>query len=229
MRSTNYFAVIPAWILEHPDLHDAAVRLYGVLRRYADQSGAASPSVPTLAKRVHKSDRQIRRLLKDLEDVGALQVVAAWGEGGKRLSNRYILVTAPPEITSERILNTAHLEGTGERILNAARGQLEHEVAINVTEVSRVKCRGTCYWREWTQGKDPCCLDAHTRRLYSLTSDVLGVAHDSQYRDLLHQALDEWGLKHVADMKKRRELEKFIGETKAWIRGQMYPEEREDE
>lgn len=72
----NYFAIIPEWVLDHAKLSDGAVRLYGVLRRYADKdSMEAWPSVETLADRPPRtSERTIQRRLRELEHVGAITI-----------------------------------------------------------------------------------------------------------------------------------------------------------
>jgi DNA-binding Lrp family transcriptional regulator len=93
MKADNYFAVVPEWVLFHPQLSDGAVRLYGVLRRYADKSGEAWPSIGTLSDRMKKSERQVRRLMRELEDLGALKVRPRYHDGGRQGSNRYIIVS----------------------------------------------------------------------------------------------------------------------------------------
>ncbi len=47
------FAVVPEWLLDSP-VSDCAVRLYAVLLRYGQVSGARMPSRATLTRRMHK-------------------------------------------------------------------------------------------------------------------------------------------------------------------------------
>lgn len=68
------FAMIPEWILDHPDLTDAAVRCYGVLARYADNDRALWPSQETIAERMRKSVATVERLFSELKKAGALVV-----------------------------------------------------------------------------------------------------------------------------------------------------------
>ncbi len=68
------FAIIPEWVLDHPDLPHGAVRLYGVLGRYADADGRCWPSRLTLGNRLGCSRDTIDRWVKDLIKMGALSV-----------------------------------------------------------------------------------------------------------------------------------------------------------
>jgi len=65
------FAIVPEWLLD-ADIGDAAVRLYAVLLRYGQSSGARMPSRATLARRMHKkSTDSVDRALKELVAIGA--------------------------------------------------------------------------------------------------------------------------------------------------------------
>ncbi len=48
------FAIVPEWLLD-ADVSDTAIRLYAVLLRYGQSSGARMPGRATLARRLHKS------------------------------------------------------------------------------------------------------------------------------------------------------------------------------
>ena len=92
MRADNYFAVVPEWVIDHEEISDGAFRLYAVLRRYADKGGKAWPSMGTLSDRMHKGERQVRRLMRELEDAGAVRVHPRY-ESGQQGSNLYMIVS----------------------------------------------------------------------------------------------------------------------------------------
>lgn len=69
----GYFAILPEWILD-ADISDRAVRLYAVLRRYADGKGRARPSRAKLAIRLRCSLSSVKRGLKELQDIGSVTV-----------------------------------------------------------------------------------------------------------------------------------------------------------
>ena len=72
------------------------VRLYAVLLRYGQSSGARMPSRATLARRMHKkSTDSVDRALKELVAIGAVTVEHRY-DGGQRLSNAYHLRTSRP-------------------------------------------------------------------------------------------------------------------------------------
>src|SRR3954465_5207896 len=90
------FAVVPEWVLD-AELSDAAFRLYAVLLRYGQSSGARMPSRAALAARLKKrSTDTVDRALKELVAVGAV-VVERRRRGGENLTNRYYVMSSPPE------------------------------------------------------------------------------------------------------------------------------------
>lgn len=89
------FAIVPEWLLD-ADIGDAAVRLYAVLLRYGQSSGARMPSRATLARRMHKkSTDSVDRALKELVAIGAVVIEHRY-DGGQRLTNAYHLRTSRP-------------------------------------------------------------------------------------------------------------------------------------
>ncbi len=96
MRADSFFAVVPEWVLYHPDVSDGALRLYCVLRRHADEGGEAWPSQARLAKLVRKSDRQVRNLLKELEAAGAVRIAPRFNREQGQQSNRYTVIANDP-------------------------------------------------------------------------------------------------------------------------------------
>ena len=97
ITSDNHFVIIPNWILL-ADISDGALRLYGVLRKYADNNtGTAFPSRATLAKDMHKSRDSIDRYVKELIEVGALAVTRRKKAGTyANQVNLYTLVSTSP-------------------------------------------------------------------------------------------------------------------------------------
>jgi len=92
----GYYAVIPEWVLDS-DVSAQAIRLYAVLRRYADQrTGHAHPSRRTLADRLQVADvKVVDRALADLTRIGAVTVYPRTDDAGDRSSNGYVLHRAP--------------------------------------------------------------------------------------------------------------------------------------
>ena len=62
------------------DIGDCALRLYAVLLRYGNATGARMPARTTLATRLHKkSVDTVDRALTELVQLGAVQVQSRWG------------------------------------------------------------------------------------------------------------------------------------------------------
>ncbi len=78
------------------DIGDCALRLYAVLLRYGNTTGARMPARTTLAARLHKkSVDTIDRALAEPVALGAVQVEPRWA-GRQRLTNRYRIRTSRP-------------------------------------------------------------------------------------------------------------------------------------
>ncbi len=90
---------MPEWVLD-ADIGDCAVRLYAVLLRYGDTTGARMPARATLAARLHKkSVDTVDRASAELVKLGAVQVERRWA-GRQRLTNRYRIRTSRPVKTN---------------------------------------------------------------------------------------------------------------------------------
>ena len=91
------FSMVPEWVLD-ADIGDCALRLYAVLLRYGNTSGARMPARTTLAARLHKkSVDTVDRALAELVQLGAEQVQARWA-GRQRLTNQYRIRTSRPQV-----------------------------------------------------------------------------------------------------------------------------------
>src|SRR5665213_3074705 len=89
------FAIVPEWVLDAA-ISDAAVRLYAVLLRFGQTSGARMPARSTLARRMHKkSTDTVDRAMRELVELGAV-VVHNRFDGGQRLTNKYLVRTSRP-------------------------------------------------------------------------------------------------------------------------------------
>jgi hypothetical protein len=89
------FAIVPEWLLD-AEISDAAVRLYAVLLRFGQSSGARMPSRSTLARRLRKrSTDTVDRAMRELVELGSV-VVENRFDGGQRLTNRYLVRTSRP-------------------------------------------------------------------------------------------------------------------------------------
>jgi len=89
------FAIVPEWVLD-AEISAQAIRLYAVLARYADQSNRANPSRRAIAERMHCSRDTVDRALRELQAIGAVQVVPQTSEHGDPTSNLYVLAVRPP-------------------------------------------------------------------------------------------------------------------------------------
>lgn len=91
-----YFAMTPEWIIDTASAN--AVKLYGILRRYADKTeDVATPSRRALATRMGFSRPQsVDPAIAELVELGALQVTARHSDRGDQDSNEYLLISVKP-------------------------------------------------------------------------------------------------------------------------------------
>ena len=82
---------IPEWVMD--EAGDTAIHLYVRLTRYADRDGECWPSRATLAEKLRVSVKTIDRTVKELESLGAIEVVRRKDpENARRhLSSIYVL------------------------------------------------------------------------------------------------------------------------------------------
>jgi hypothetical protein len=105
----NFFAIIPEWLL-FADISPQAVRLYGVLRRYADRDGSCFPSRKRLASDLRmESTKPVDRALKELVHIGAITIQHRHTEQGDLQSNLYTVLSVP--IGGDEKLSTSPLFG----------------------------------------------------------------------------------------------------------------------
>ena len=109
LNADNFFAIIPEWVL-YADISPQAVRLYGVLRRYADRDGSCFPSRKRLASDLRmESTKPVDRALKELITIGAITSEHRFTEQGDLQSNLYTVLSMP--LGSDEKLPTSPLFG----------------------------------------------------------------------------------------------------------------------
>lgn len=131
------YAMIPEWVIYHPDLTGSDVRVYAVMARMADAEGRCYPKADTVASRLNVSDDTVRRSIARLEAAGALRVEPKMGAGGYR-SNDFLIAGDTPltnEITPERAKQKADAEANGRK--SAAAGGCRKSAATAAATVRR--------------------------------------------------------------------------------------------
>lgn len=96
----HYFAIVPEWVL-YSDVSANAVRLYGTLRRFADQQGHAYPARKTLAERMKVSTATVDRAVIELVELGAIDVKRRPDPSGDWTSNSYFVRSTPKGVSSQ--------------------------------------------------------------------------------------------------------------------------------
>ena len=113
------FSIVSEWVLD-ADIGDCALRLYAVLLRYGNTTGARMPSRTTLAGLLHKkSTDTVDRALAELVDLGAVQVQARWA-GRQRLTNQYRIRTSRPHRSASSQAPALTRDGEGASRTDAA-------------------------------------------------------------------------------------------------------------
>jgi DNA-binding MarR family transcriptional regulator len=92
--STNSgrFAITPARAVEDHRLGDAAYRLLACLGTYADKDGWCWPSMPTLAERLGITRQAVQRSIRQLAELGYIEVEHRHRADGTQDRNRYRLL-----------------------------------------------------------------------------------------------------------------------------------------
>ena len=92
LKADVYFTIIPEWVLL-ADISAQAVRLYGLIRRYADSDNQAWPSRTTLANRLNVSTKTIDRSLGELSGIGAISIHHRFDASGDPTTNLYRILS----------------------------------------------------------------------------------------------------------------------------------------
>jgi hypothetical protein len=106
-KATEYFAMIPEWVL-YGDISSAAVRVFGCLNRYANgQTSKCFQSRATIAKLCKISVKTVDRAIEELVNLGAVTVTRRYidakgditenpQEGVEFTSNEYTVIMSLP-------------------------------------------------------------------------------------------------------------------------------------
>jgi hypothetical protein len=89
------FSITPEWVLD-AEISDRAVRLYGLLGRYADANGSSFARRRTLAERLRCSVNSLDRAIAELKAIGALTTDERHRDDGSQSSNLVTLRMTPP-------------------------------------------------------------------------------------------------------------------------------------
>lgn len=95
VQADDYYAIVPEWVLFHADLSHGAVRLYGVLRRFADQRGIAFPGLSAIGEKYGVVPRSVTRHMDELITAGAITRKRRLGTAGRATSNLYRVHSRP--------------------------------------------------------------------------------------------------------------------------------------
>lgn len=97
ISADDYFAIIPEKVL-YADISHIAVRIYGVLRRHADQTGSCYPGRARIAKLAHTSSSSVDRAIQELVEHRFITVHHRRNPDNPQhmLSNRYVIHSTPP-------------------------------------------------------------------------------------------------------------------------------------
>jgi hypothetical protein len=97
ITADDYFAIIPEKVL-YADISHIAVRIYGVLRRHADQTGSCHPGRARIANLAHTSPSSVDRAIQQLVEHGFITVHHRRNPDNPQqlLSNRYVIHSTPP-------------------------------------------------------------------------------------------------------------------------------------
>ena len=89
---STHFEMIPHWVMDHPEISSSGIRLYLILRRYADKQGRSFPSRSRLARDMNTSAlKTVDAAIDNLVSIGALEVESRFSEDGDRTSNLYTI------------------------------------------------------------------------------------------------------------------------------------------
>jgi hypothetical protein len=100
VSDTGPFAIIPEWVIYDPELSSHAVRVYAILARHADDSGACWPSRKRIASLLGRGIDSVKRAVGELEERGAIEVqVRRHRPGEPNETNVYFVRRVDPRCT----------------------------------------------------------------------------------------------------------------------------------
>ena len=140
IKADNYFAIIPEWVL-FADISANAVRLYGVLRRYADAKGRCHPSRQTLSAQCRISLPTLAKATEELVALGALSVQHRRTKHGDFTSNQYTVVSVDPQGVGKNLVPPSKendTTGGKESLLQTRAIDNQSQQSDKATDVARL-------------------------------------------------------------------------------------------
>jgi len=111
VQADGYFTIIPEWVL-YADISASAVRVFGVLNRFANSNtGKCHPSRKSLAEKAKMSLATVDRAIGELVGIGAVVVRHRTSDSGDPTSNEYTLILNRG--TLNMMVPPINFEGTG--------------------------------------------------------------------------------------------------------------------
>lgn len=116
------FGIVPEWIWRHPEVNDAALRVWLALWSFADRrTNDCWPSRQTIAETADRSRTTVDRGLRILQNIGALTITNRKSGDGVLTSSHYQLKVVDPNMGAPPF----NFGGTGTRE-NGDRGTREN-------------------------------------------------------------------------------------------------------
>ena len=133
--------VIPGWLVLHPGVGDAALRLFALLSLRLTVHSTENPTRNTLAKDLHVSLDSIDRGMRALADAGAIKVT----KDGHRRNQYTLCYTSPSESGDMRLRHEGTPQSQWENVQLTTRtvAAIEGYVNKDVNRYSTVQERGT--------------------------------------------------------------------------------------
>ena len=116
-QKSGRFSIIPARAIDDPRLGKAALVVLCALGTYSDREGWCWPKIDTLAERLRVKRRQVLYCLRELDELGYVEVKARFHDNGKQRSNGY------------RVLHDAELPA---ELLDPGEGEAELQGGVHL-------------------------------------------------------------------------------------------------
>lgn len=145
IQSDIRFSIIPEWVID-AEISDRAIRIYGILARYADnETLQAFPSRDLIAKRAHCHPKSVDRALEELIGIGAV-LKHHRKSGNGFMSNIYTLrrvgtQLSPGRDTTVQLTRTTELEPSELEPQNDIRSFFEDFWNVYPRKVGKTQAR----------------------------------------------------------------------------------------
>jgi len=203
------FSIVPEAVLD-ADISDRAVRIYGILARYADsETGECFPSRETLAKRARCHWRSVDRAIQELIKIGALEKHHR-RDGEAYQSNLYVVkrvVTGLSGGTDTGVTGVLTPQSVG----TDTGGNLTRTTELEPKELEPLNNIDTAFkqfWSEYPRKKDK----GHARRAFEKALEKTD----------LETILD--GVRLYKTAEAHNDIE-FIAYPATWLNGERWEDE----